>query len=317
MTRTTNKAARLTHLAELLALRPRGVVELAREFEVSRRTIERDLHDLRELHPELEEHDDHTYSLPSRGSALNEVEALAVHSATRLLVHTGVGERHYLRALEKLANGLPEPARSSLFASVDRLEPGPDDRILDLVAQAWFQGRVLRCTYRSASSGTERRVELLIYFYEVNRRNLEPYVLAYERRKAHEVRTYKLARMDHAHLLQDTYTIPGDFDPHEHMAGAWGVVVGEPVQVRLRVDPSVAFWFREQQGRERALRIVDEHDDGGMEVEVTASLAVGGDLHELLSFLLGWGSKVEVLGPPAVRDRVTKETRAAARMYGT
>lgn len=77
MTRTTNKAARLTRLVQLMELRPRGVVELAREFGVSRRSIERDLHDLRDMGHSLEERDDHTYALASRGSALNEVEALA------------------------------------------------------------------------------------------------------------------------------------------------------------------------------------------------------------------------------------------------
>lgn len=315
VTRTTAKAARLTRLVQLMELRPRGVVELAREFGVSRRSIERDLHDLRELGHPLEERDDHTYGLPTRGSALNEVEALAVHSATRLLVHTGIGERHYRAALEKLAKQLPEPARASLIASVERLEPAPEDRILDLVAQAWFQGRVLRCTYHSASSGTSRAVELQVYYYELNRRNLEPYVLAYDRLHHHEVRTYKLTRMDKARLLSDTYAIPDHFDPHEHMAGAWGVVVGDPVQVRLRVDPSVAFWFREQTGRERALRIVDEHPDGALEAELSANLAVGGDVHELLSFLLGWGSKIEVLGPPEVRERVRAELAAAAARY--
>ena len=315
MSRTTNKAARLAALVERLSLRSYGVAELSREYGVSRRTIERDLIDLREMDHPLEEHD-HRYVVRTRSSALNEVEALAVHSATRLLVHTGVGERHYRAALEKLAQQLPEPARSSLVASVERLETAPEDRILDLVAQAWFQGRVLRCTYHSASSGNRRPIELQVYYYELNRRNLEPYVLAHERLHAREVRTYKLSRMHNARLLSDRYAIPDDFDPHEHMSGAWGVVVGEPVQVRLRVDASVAFWFFEQAGRERALRIVDEREDGGLEVEVLANLAVGGDVHELLSFLLGWGPKVEVLSPPDVRERVRDELAAAVELYG-
>lgn len=314
MSRTTAKAVRLGELADMLRLKPRGVSELAREFGVSRRTIERDLHDLREMGHAVET-EDHRHRIPERPGALNEVEALAVHSATRLLVHTGIGERHYRRALEKLARQLPEPARSSLLEAVDRLEPAPDDRVLDLVAQAWFQGRVLRCEYHAASSGTRRRNEYEIYFYEVNRRNLEPYVLAYERLHAREVRVYKLARMHRVTLLDDRYVIPADFDAHEYMAGAWGIVVGEPVQVRVRVDPSVAFWFREDQARTHNLHVVRERDDGGLEVDVTGNLAAGGDVHELLSFLLGWGSRVEVLSPDFVRDRVQEELAAAAARY--
>ncbi|MEX2500925.1 MAG: WYL domain-containing transcriptional regulator [Trueperaceae bacterium] len=313
-TRTTGKAARLTALVDRLALRPHGVAELARAFGVTRRTVERDLIDLRTLGHDLTERD-HRYALKRRASALNEVEALAVHSATRLLIHTGVGERHYRRALEKLVQQLPDPARGPLIRAVDDLAPGPDDRILDLVAQAWFHGRVLRCRYASARSGRARWVELQVWFYELNRRNLKPYVLAYERLHAGEVRIYKLARMERARLLADRYVIPSDFDPLEHMRGAWGIVVGEPVRVRIRAAPEVAFWFRERRADGPDLQVTDEAADGSLTVEVHGNLAADGDLHELLSFLLGWGPKIEVLDPPQVRERIATELRAAAARY--
>lgn len=315
MTRTTSKAARLADLADRLSLRPHGVAELAERYGVTRRTIERDLADLRDMGHGLIEAD-HRYALPDRGSGLNEVEALAVHSATRLLVHTGIGERHYRRALEKLARRLPEPARSTLIDAVARLEPAPEDRILDLVAQAWFQRRVLRCEYHGARSGSRRRLDLEVWFYEVNRRNLAPYVLAYDRTHAHEVRVYKLARMHRARLLDERYEIPGEFDPHLHLKGAWGIVVGDPVDVRLRVDPSAAFWFEEHRGREPALTIVDRRTDGSLDVDVHAELAADGDVHELLAFLLGWGPMIEVVRPAFVRERVAEALRDAAARYG-
>lgn len=314
VSRTTAKARRLAELVEKLRLKPRSVAELAAEFEVTQRTIQRDLHELHAMGHGLNEREAR-YELPSSPGALNDVEALAVHSATRMLVHTAIGERHYVAALEKLARQLPEPARSTLTASVERLEPRPDDRILDLVAQAWFQGRVLRCRYHSASSGTMRTNEYEIYFYEVNRRNLEPYVVAYERLHAREVRTYKLARMERARLTDESYAIPAAFDPHAHLEGAWGVVVGEPVRILLRAAPQVAFWFREQRGNERQLRIVSELDDGSLEVELHANLAADGDVHELTSFLLGWGPAIEVLSPASVRERVAGDLRAAAARY--
>ncbi|MDZ7801784.1 MAG: WYL domain-containing protein [Trueperaceae bacterium] len=315
MTRTTRKAQRLTELVDLLQRRPRGVGELAQRFGVTRRTIERDLEAVREMGHALQE-EDHRYALPVPGGGLNEVEALAVHSATRLLVHTGIGERHYQAALEKLARYLPEPARSTLIDSVERLEPAPDDRNLDLVAQAWFQGRVLRCRYDSFSSGRTRTCELEIYYYEVNRRNLDPYVVAYERVNAQEIRTYKLARMRQARLLEDAYRIPVGFDPHAHLSGAWGVVVGEPVRVLLRAAPYVAPWFRERERRDRYLRIIDTYADGGVKVELNANLARGGGTHELSGFLLGWGPAIEVLAPASVRARVQGDLRKAAEAYG-
>lgn len=314
MIRTLTKTLRLIELVDLMKRRPRGVGELAAHFGTTRRTIERDLDTLRDSdYAPVEEN--HRYSLPARGGGLNEVEALAVHSATRLLVHTGIGERHYRSALEKLARDLPEPARTTLIDSVDRLEPASDDRNLDLVAQAWFGGYVLACEYHSFSSGTRRKCELEIYYYEVNRRNLDPYVVAYERRQAQEIRTFKLARIRQARLLEETYRIPDTFDPHEHLAGAWGVVVGEPLTVTLRATPAVAPWFRERQERDPHLTIVDAYEDGGVKVELTGNLAQDGSIHELSGFLLGWGPTVEVLAPDFVRKRVRDDLRAAAEAY--
>lgn len=314
MTRNLAKAARLKEIERLLSLKPFGVAELARRFGVTRRTIERDLEDLRTLTRLEESH--HRYRIPTAGSGLNEVEALAVHSATRLLVHTGVGEAHYRSSLAKLAAMLPEPARSSLSNSVERLEPRADDRVLDLVAQAWFQGRVLAGEYRSSRGTNYHPHEYEIYYYELNRRNLQPYVVARERTYFDAVGVFKLSRLRNVRLLDDSYSIPADFDPHEFLAGAWGVVVsGEEVEVRLLVDAEVASWFYEQQDVDANLRVLAEHPDGRLEVVVTGRLAANGEAHELLSFLLGWGGKVEVLEPAAIRRRLADELRRAARRY--
>jgi len=111
--RTVGKAQRLASLREELERRPRSVVELAHLHGYTRRTIERDLVTLSEdMGVDLRKDDKHRYFVPNKPTALNEVEALAVYSATRLLLHTGVGERHYRAALEKLARQVPETARA-------------------------------------------------------------------------------------------------------------------------------------------------------------------------------------------------------------
>lgn len=314
MTRTLNKANRLKELEKLLVLKPYGVRELAELFGVTRRTIERDLNDLRETTSVLQEGP--RYSIQGSSSALNDVEALAVHSATRLLVHTGVGESHYRSALRKLARQLPGPARTALAVAVDSLATGRNDRTLDLVAQAWFGRRVLRCEYRPASSESRYPHEYEIYFYELNRRNLQPYVIARERLYFRKVGAFRLSRMHEVRLLDETYEIPADFDPLEYLDGAWGMTVeGDPVEVILRVQPSVAAWFLEQQVVDRSLEVLERREDGSLQVCLKGRLAKGGEAHEILSFILGWGSTVEVIAPASVRDRVVQESAATARMY--
>ena len=60
--------------------------------------------------------------------------------------HTRIHERGYRTALTKLAGTLPEPARGYLHASIADLQTlsSEGSRTLDHVAQAWFEGRVLR-----------------------------------------------------------------------------------------------------------------------------------------------------------------------------
>lgn len=308
------KAQRLATLREELELRPRTVVELAAQHGYSRRTIERDLVTLAEhMGVELRKDDRHRYWVPQKATALNEVEALAVYSATRLLLHTGVGERHYRTALVKLAKQVPERARKSLLDGVEGLKSAPEDRVLDLVAQAWFQQRVLRCTYESAHSGTKQPRDLEIYFYELNRRNLEPYVLAYDATVRKGVAMFKLARMQQVVLRPATYEIPKDFDPMRQLAAAFGIVVGEEIEITLHVGETVA--RRMAENFDRNLRFGDVAPDGRRVVHLTGTVDSHGQPLELLPWLLGWGASVEVVAPEAVRQRMVEELRKAIGAY--
>ncbi len=315
MSRTVAKAQRLNLLREELRRRPRTVVELARSHDTSRRTIERDLAALAEqMGEELRKDANHRWYIPNRTPVLNEVEALAVYSATRLLLHTGVGERHYRTALEKLAQQVPEPARAGLLKSVDRLAPAPEDRVLDLVAQAWFQQRVLKCDYASANSGSTTTRELEVYFFELNRRNLEPYVLAFDRTQRRKVLVFKLARMSNVRLLDRSYEIPAGFDPTAALDTAFGIVVGEEVEVQLRVSEAMA--QRMTESGDRNLRLGEQLDDGCRMVHLLGTLDASGRPLELLPWLLSWGSAIEVVGPPEVRELLRAELRRSLTAYG-
>jgi predicted DNA-binding transcriptional regulator YafY len=315
VTRGPGRALRLARLRERLADRPRGVGELARSLGVTRRTIERDLQTLREeLGVPVEVDPQHRHAIKSSPSPLNDVEALATYSAVRLLVHTGIGEQHYRSSMNKLARQLPEPARGTLMRSVERLRPAPEDRVLDQVAQAWFQRRVLRCRYRSQGRPQPSRRDLEIYFFELNRDNHEPYVLAYDRTKRKQVLVLKLARMSDVHLLDETYEVPDDFDADALLENAFGVVVGEAVWVTLRVSAEAAPRIREMANA--GLVIEEDTPDGGLIARRRGTLDDTGRPLELLPWILGWGPEIEVLDPPEVRRSIADALRRAATRYG-
>ncbi|MDF1524588.1 MAG: HTH domain-containing protein, partial [Trueperaceae bacterium] len=85
-TRGSNKAARLLSLVAQLEAGPRTAADLARQLGVSQRTLQRDLEELPEIGHAIER-DGRRYRLRAGNTTLDPVEALAVHSATRLLVH--------------------------------------------------------------------------------------------------------------------------------------------------------------------------------------------------------------------------------------
>ena len=314
MTRGPGRALRLARLREQLIDRPRGVGELARSQGVTRRTIERDLQTLRdEMGVPVEVDDQHRYSIESAPSLLNDVEALATYSAVRLLLHTGIGEQHYRSSMTKLARQLPEPARSTLLNSVEKLRSAPKDRVLDQVAQAWFQRRVLRCRYRSQGRPNPVKRDLKIYFFELNRDNHEPYVLAYDRTERKKILVLKLARMSDVRLLDETYEVPDDFDADELLGNAFGIVVGEEVWVTLRVSADAAPRMREMTGA--GLVIEGDTPDGGIIARRRGTLDDTGRALELMPWILGWGGNIEVLDPPEVRQSIAEALRRAASLY--
>lgn len=316
----TARAERLWRIPELLRLRPRTTPELAGALGVPVRTIQRDIRTLREHGLKIESPKRGVHEIAVQPATLNPVEALAVHAATRLLYHHApVRNRHYQAALEKLAAMLPTPARElALRSTKEATQRRLDDRSLELVARAWFERRVLACEYRSTSgSGSWHRNELEILLVEINRENLAAYVIARERTFHHSVRTFKLARMRQAHLLPDRYEIPEDFDPLRYLSKAWGVVGATdrpPVKVRLRFAPPAAHRIRE--GGYPNLVIVADFDDGSLVAELEAGTDRAGFPKEILPWVRSWGPSVDVLAPPALRQRWLQDAATVAERDG-
>ncbi|MBA3889716.1 MAG: WYL domain-containing protein [Gemmatimonadaceae bacterium] len=253
------------------------------------------------------------YCIRSQESSLNTVEALATYSAARMLVHTGSGGNHYRDAMRKLARLVPEPAKTALMRQVDVLEQGDDDRSLELVAQAWFGGRVLRCDYLSANRDTPIRRDLEIHFFEVNRRNHEAYVIAFDRTSRKDVAVFKLMRMSNVKVLEETYEPPTDFDPAIFFGPSYGVLRGTEVWVEVRVYAKAARAFRER--LEDGIVIEHVSDDGSLLARIRGTLDDAGRALELMPLLLTWGDQLEVLEPPSVRESIATTLRNAAAKY--
>lgn len=311
--RTLGKAARLHRIQLLLERRPMTAVELAEDLGVPVRNVQRDLVSLRKLlGVELLPDHANRYRLEGRVSSLNDLESLALYSAARLLQRTGVGERHFREAMDKLAAQVPEPAQGVLQARLRELRSGPMDRTFDQVARAWLQKRVLRCRYDSANSGVVEERDLEIYLVEWGR-NHEAYARAFDRTKRKDVLTFRLARLTPVKLLDETYEIPPDRIAELAKFNADGIVDGEEIEVAVRVEADTIKRFREN---EYFSWVRDEVEpDGRTLVTLRTNLDSHGRALEIVPRLLGWGDRVEVVSPVAVREEVAKKLASAARKY--
>ncbi len=312
----STKSSRIPELRDRLMGRWMSVQELSHDFALSARTIQRYLREMQGLEQDCS----HPPKYRVGTSAdLDPVEALITHSAVRMLYHHAPGYNPvYLRTLEKLAWKIYEPVQGILKASTSDLKSRVIDRLdegdaLSKIASAWLGGSVIDFMYLSTSgSGQLRRNELEVYFVEVSRSNLGMYVIGYERGFHHKMRTYKINRMSQVRVLNEKYKIPADFDPKNYLSNAWGVVGktgGPPVEVVVQFGPSEIYRVKELVFPGLT---IDWHEDKSAVVR----FKVGTDTHgfpiELLSWVQGWGSRIDVLAPQDLRERWLQEAQQVA-----
>jgi len=321
-----NRTDRL--LALILYLQGRRIVtaeEMAQHFKLSVRTIYRDLAALGEAGVPIEAEAGVGYRLV-KGYHLppvnfTEEEAAALLTGGLLVRHLTDAslDARMASALTKVRAILP----ATQLSRIDRLERGlgtatqvtpPSQAPLDLLQQALASCRLLRFHYRGATQtvATERQVEAHALVHYLGRWHL----LAWCRLRG-AWRDFRSDRMEGITLLDETFAPrPGPVGPLS--AADFIDLILPPTRqwAQLRFTPLAADRARREwwQGV-RDIETVPGKEDGGDGDKhggnVTLALACF-DLHALASWLLGFGTEVRVLEPPALRDCLIELAQAAA-----
>lgn len=269
--------------------------DLARHFEVSERTIYRDIAALNELGVPIISLPNAGYELPP-GFALpplfftsGEAGALALAVQLLLAQTTGATSGDAERALTKIAAILPAELRRRVdelsaivrFYAVERPFDLDDPRLVQL-QQAIAGRHVVRLRYHRYRS--DERLE----------RAVEPDGLTYHDgvwylggycRLREGPRSFRLDRIDDLRVLDERFT-PRTLAP----------AIAELMTVRVRFAPTILRWVRERQH----FGYVADEPDGALRYAVT-------DPFEMLPWLLSWGAGAEVLEPELLRARVREE----------
>jgi predicted DNA-binding transcriptional regulator YafY len=314
------RASRLVSL--LLLLQTRGqltAAELGRELEVSERTIHRDVDALSAAGvPIYAERGPHGgvrlvegYRTRLTGMTPDEAEALFLSGLPGPAAELGLGTVMTAARLKVLA-ALPEELRARASRLVERFyldaagwfqasQPVPN---LPTLAQAVWDSRRVEIVYDRGDRQVERTLEPLGLVLKGG----TWYVVA---RSDEQIKTYRVTRVSSAVLSEERFERPEGFELTSYWAESIAAYEAETprLEVVVRVAPHALGMLRDFVGSANvaeAERLSDPSPDGWIRLRLNL-----GWPDEAPGRLLAVGGDLEVIDPPAVRERVVELARGS------
>jgi len=291
---------------------------LAAAWEVSIRTIQRDLDYLRyELDAPLAysarhrgfHYTEEQYQLPAIN--IRESDLFAIYLADKLLAQYENTPIHasLTSVFRKIEDSLPDKVvtrpgnEQSLFTVFPPFATVILPEVLETVFACLRTSTRMEIDYRSpGSQPVQRQVDP----YHGVRFEGDWYVVGFCHLRG-AVRTFSLARMTAARKMKERFKTPTDFDFGKLSGSHFGVHWGEEdVAVRILFDRRVANYIRER--RWHPSQSIEDRTDGSLILSLTVN-----HLLELTRWILSWGDRAQVLEPLFLADDIR---RTAQRMAG-
>ena len=297
---------------------------LAKEFDVSKRTVERDIEFLRDRYEAPIEYDhskcgyaytQETFFLKSLFLTDEELFSAAVFEKALQQYRNTPIEGRLKAVFAKLTELLPDDAVSvNTMWLGDSLTfiPEPSPEISPEIFDAVFSGvkarRAIRFLYRSLTQ-TEAAV-----------RTCEPYHIVCQRGAwyvigrcvdKNEERIFSFSRMSEIEVLKDwAFELPAGFTVEQYIDKNVGVWLNrrKPFTVRLLFSASVSAFAEEHIWNEEQTVLV--HEDKSVEVSFKTT-----QFEEMKRFVLGQGATVRVLEPAELVQAVQKEIEEMRSLY--
>ena len=293
--------------------------ELAAKYEVDRKTIQRDMWDLREAGFWITGPPDDPTTIYYRlerdtGLPLNfpimEVAAMIFAERAGMgLVGTPFGE-HLQSAIHRLTQAMPEEMREFLERATEAYVPHlrghkksyEDVReVFDNLHEAIQERRVCWVSYRSPWAESARQ-------YNIEPLHLLPFrggLYVISRMPYHDqLITQAVDRFESVEVTEEEFEPPDHLSVDERLSNAFGISSEEPMDVVVRFTEEQAPYIRERIWHPS--QKLEELEDG----RVVLRLRAGG-FYEIKSWVLSFGAAAEVLEPEELREAVREEMRAA------
>jgi len=289
--------------------------KIARDIEVSTKTIHRDIEFMRDrlnLPVEFDAsrngyfYDGEVSSFPTMQITEGEIFALVV-AEKALQQYRGTSfERPLISAIRKMEQALPDTISVDLadigrtISFRTRAEPILNLQIFDVLAKAVAQRRQLELQYRKPGQSAEARI---VDPYHLANINGEWFLFAYDQARK-DIRTFAPVRIQSAKPTGKTFERSQKFSLEKRLRDSFGVHSGDgKFEVLIRFAPRAADYVREKKWHpSQTLR---ELANGGLELKLNLS-----SLGEVQRWVLSWGGDARVLQPPELVESVRQAATA-------
>ena len=309
---------RMQRLHDLLMNeRPVNCQQLGREFEVSYKTIQRDLDFMRDRLNLPIEYDAAKYTFrytePVEAFPLVQVsegEILALFVAQKVLAqYRGTPfEKTLASAFQKLTGALKEEVSFDLgewgadYSFRVTGASAADVETFRLLAKAIVQRQEVVFSYRSLrATAPETRT---VHPYVDN----AWYLLAHDPQRG-QLRTFALARIRGPKTTGKAFDRPRNFSAEKELKSGFGVFGGSGKHfVKIRFDAFAARLVRERDWHPS--QKIRELRGGEIELQMTL-----GALEEIERWILSWGEHAKVLAPRELAESIEKRIQRTLRQY--
>ncbi|MGE0174338.1 MAG: helix-turn-helix transcriptional regulator [Oligoflexales bacterium] len=295
-----------------------------RFFEVSKRTVYRDLEALRAAGFSLDEagstdKNGTRWTLERNvkvGLALNSRELIALYLARKSL--DPLKESPFYEDLQstfdkieekidsKKQNFLKELQKEIYFEQMSQWSQGFNNEIIDTIRACCNEQQKLEIVYASAKSGsTGKRVVGPHYLY-IAKKSI--YLVA-EDIADKTVKVFSVARIHQAEMVDEVYegTI---IEPEKYFNSAFGIFRSEePTVIKLLFKKSVAAYIKERKWHASQQSV--SKDDGSVELIIETGVTP-----ELVSWVQGFGADVKIKEPKKLIDALCDRSVKTLAQYG-
>jgi len=298
-----------------------NVRTLARDLEVTRRTIQRDIAFMRRRKAPLEydsgrngyHYTDPSYRFPYFEATEGELVALLISAQVMDQYRGTPFEPDLRKAMAKISSSLPDTIEvpldelTSCLSVLPRVQTTYDPEVFRVLVTAVRHARQLSMVYWTAGRD------------ETQRRTIDPYdlVLAPDDdwclighcHLRNAIRLFKVQRVRSVEETGVPFSRPAGFRAKQFMAESFGTIRGDgDFHVALRFTPAYAGRIAEKQWH--ASQVVESQPDGSLIVRLHLN-----DLRLVKRWVMYWGPECQVLEPAELIAMVVADLKAVGRIY--